>query len=135
MSLVITEAGSVQINFSSGVMAFTDPAVPPAQAPIYKLIPSLTANMNACTFGQALLPASLTVVTLPASPTQLLYAKHLGIAGTITFTWTPVGSGSAQVMILQPGGMLFFFNPTNGVTTLSVQASLANTPVDYVLAG
>ena len=135
MSLVITEAGPVQINFSSGVIAFTDPAVPPSQAPIYKLVPSLTANMNACTFGQALLAASSTPVTLPASPTQLFYAKHLGAAGTITFTWTPIGSGSAQIMILQPGGLLFFFNPANGITALTVQASLANIPVDYVLAG
>lgn len=135
MSLVITEAGPVSINFSSGVMAFTDPAVPPAQAPIYKLIPSLTANMNACTFGQALLPTGSTPVTLPASPTQLLYAKHLGATGTLTFTWTPVGSGSVQVMVIQPGGMLFFFNPANGITALTVQASVANLPVDYVLAG
>lgn len=133
MALVITEAGPVQISFSGGVISFTDPAS--AQAPINKLIPVLTANMNACTFGQASLAASLTPVTLPASPTQLLYAKHLGVAGTITFTWTPVGSGSAQIMVIQPGGLLFFFNPANGITALSVQASLANTPVDYVLAG
>jgi|SRR5579864_876763 len=133
MSLVITEAGPVQVSFSGGVIAFNDPAN--AQAPIYKLIPLLTANLNACTFGQALLAAGSTPVTLPASPTQLLYAKHLGVSGTITFTWTPVGSGSVQVMVLQPGAVLFFFNPANGITALTVQASLANIPVDYVLAG
>jgi hypothetical protein len=38
-------------------------------------------------------------------------------------------------MIIQPGGMLFFFNPANGITALTVQASVANLPVDYVLAG
>ena len=133
MSLVITETGPVQVNFSSGVISFSDPAN--TQAPIYKQIPVVTANMNACTFGQASLPASLVAVTLPASPTQLLYAKHLGTSGTITFTWTPVGSASAQIMVLQPEAVLFFFNPANGITALSVQASIANTPVDYVLAG
>jgi hypothetical protein len=133
MSLVISETGPVQVSFSGGVISFADPSN--SQAPIYKSIPVLTQNLNACTFGQANLAASLTPVTLPASPTQLFYAKHLGATGTITFTWTPVGSSSVVVQVLQPGGMLLFFNPANGITALSVQASLANTPVDYVLAG
>jgi hypothetical protein len=133
MSVVITETGAVQVDLSNAVISFVDPAN--TQAPIYKRIPELITNMNAATFGQASLAASLTPVTLPASPTQLLYAKHLGVAGTITFTWTPVGSGSVQIMVIQPGGMLFFYNPANGITALSVQASLPNTPVDYVLAG
>jgi hypothetical protein len=133
MSLVITETGAVQVDLSDAVISFVDPAN--TQAPIYKRIPQITANMNACTFGQASLPTGVTPVALPASPTQLLYAKHLGTTGTLTFTWTPVGSGSAQIMIIQPGGMLFFFNPANGITALTVQASVANLPVDYVLAG
>jgi hypothetical protein len=133
MALVISETGPVQISFSSGVISFADPAN--TQAPIYKGIPVLTETMNACTFGQASLGTSLTPVTLPASPTQLLYAKNLSASGTITFTWTPVGGSSATIMVIQPGGELLFFNPTNGITALSVQASIANTSVDYVLAG
>lgn len=133
MSVVITESGAVQVNFSSGVIAFTDPTG--AQAPIYKLIPSLTENASACTFGQSNLPASLVPVTLPISPVQLFYAKHLGASGTIIFTWTPVGASSVETMVLQPGGVIFFFNPASGITALSVQASVASTPVDYVLAG
>jgi len=133
MSVVITETGTVNVNLSGAVIAFIDPAG--AQAPIYKMIPSLTENATACTFGQASLPASLTPVTLPISPTQLLYGKHLGTTGTITFTWTAVGATSAEIMVLQPGGVIFFFNPANGITALSVQASIANTPIDYVLAG
>lgn len=133
MSVVITETGAVQVNFASGIVSFVDPAN--AQAPIYKAIPSLTANMSACTFGQALLTTSATPVTLPISPTQLLYGKHLGVSGTITFTWTPSGGASATIIVIQPGGMIFFFNPANGITALTVQASVANTPIDYVLAG
>jgi hypothetical protein len=133
MSIVITETGAVQVNFSSGVISFTDPVS--AQAPIFKAIPPVTANMTACTFGQASLTTSLTPVTLPISPTQLLYGKHLGVSGTITFTWTPVGAVSVEIMVIQPGGVIFFFNPANGITALSVQASVANTPIDYVLAG
>lgn len=133
MSVVITETGAVQVNFSNGTMSFVDSTT--AQAPIVKTMPSVTASLTNCTFGQASLGTGATPVTLPASPTQLLYAKHLGATGTITFTWTPVGSSSAQVMVIQPGGMLFFFNPANGITALTVQASVANIPVDYVLAG
>jgi hypothetical protein len=131
-ALVISTNGAVEVNFNGNVI-LVDPAG--VQAPLSKIIPPLVANMSASTFGQALLSTTVIVVTLPASPTQLLYAKHLGLTGTITFTWTPVGSASVQIMVIQPGGMLFFFNPTNGITALSVQASVANVPVDYVLAG
>jgi len=133
MALTISATGGpIQVNFN-GVVSLTDPTN--IQAPMEKIIPTLVANMSASTFGQALLTTGANPVTLPASPTQLLYAKNLSTTATITFTWTPVGSASAQIMILQPGGILFFFNPSNGITALTVAASVANTPIDYVLAG
>lgn len=133
MALTISATGGpIQVNFN-GVVSLTDPTN--IQAPMEKIIPTLVATMAASTFGQALLTTGANPVTLPASPTQLLYAKHIGTTGTITFTWTPVGSASAQIMVIQPGGILFFFNPGNGITVLTVSASIANTPVDYVLAG
>jgi len=132
MALTITASGPIQVNFN-GQVSLTDPTN--VQAPLIKIIPTLVANMNASDFGQTVLGTTPTVVTLPANPTQLLYARNLSPTATITFTWTPVGSTSAEIMILQPGGVLFFFNPANGITALTVTASAANIPVDYVLAG
>ena len=133
MSIVITEGGSVQVSLKGAVISFTDPTN--TQAPIYKVIPTLLQTMSSCIFGQSTLSAGLTAVTLPITPTQLLYAKYLGTTGTITFTWAPTEAGSVEVMVLQPGGVIFFFNPADGISSLSVNASVANTPVDYVLAG
>jgi len=116
--------GDVVLNDSSGI-----------QAPLSKIIPVLTASMSASTFGQAILGMASVVVSLPANPTQLLYARNLSLLNSITFTWTPVGAVSTTVMVLQSGGVLFFFSPGGGILALSVVASAANTSVDYLLAG
>jgi hypothetical protein len=112
------------LNDSSGI-----------QAPLSKIIPVLIASMSASTFGQAALGVVSAPVSLPANPTQLLYARNLSTVNTITFTWTPVGKISADILVLQPGGLLFFFSPGGGISALSVVASAANTSVDYLLAG
>jgi hypothetical protein len=116
--------GDVVLSDSSGI-----------QAPLSKIIPIVIASMSASTFGQAALGTVSTTVSLPANPTQLLYARNLSMVNTITFTWTPVGAVSAQVLTLQPGGVLFFFSPGGGISALSVIANAANTSVDYLLAG
>jgi hypothetical protein len=132
MALTFTAAGPIQVNFN-GTVSVIDPSG--IQSPLSKIIPTLVANMTASTFGETTLNTTPLVVSLPASPTQLLYAKNLSAANTITFTWTPVGSASAQIMVLQPGGVLFFFNPANGITALTVVSNGASTLIDYVLAG
>lgn len=132
MALTFTASGPIQVNFN-GTVSLIDPSG--LQSPLSKIIPTLVANMNASTFGETTLSTTPLVVTLPANPTQLLYAKNLSLTNTITFTWTPVGAVSAEIMVVQPGGVLFFFNPVNGITALTVVASGVNTLIDYVLAG
>jgi hypothetical protein len=137
MALSITLNGPMQVGFGGGLgggsISFTDSSG--IQAPLSKIIPVLTANMTASQFGQATIGTTLSPVTLPISPTQLLYAKNESPTNTLTLTWTPVGAVSAEIMVIQPSGFMLFFNPTGGITALSVIASGAGTVVDYVLAG
>lgn len=132
MSLAISSNGAMQVNFTGAVVLEDSSAI---QAPLSKIIPRLGAAMSVSTFGQATLGTTSVLVTLPANPTQLLYAKNLSTTNSITFTWTPVGAVSVEVMVLQPGGVMFFFSPNGGITALSVVASAAGTNVDYLLAG
>jgi hypothetical protein len=80
---------------------------------------------------------SPTTLTLPVSPTQFLYIKNLSTTATVTVTWTPDGGSSASIIVLQPGGMITYVesNTTSGITALSVTASAASTPIEYILLG
>jgi hypothetical protein len=130
--LAISTNGPANVSFSGGIAIQDASGV---QFPLSKIIPLLTASMSASTFGQASLGTSPAVVTLPANPTQLLYAKNLSTTNSITFTWTPAGVVSVEVLVLQPGGVIFFFSPSGGISALTVVANAAGTPVDYLLAG
>ena len=80
---------------------------------------------------------SPTTLTLPASPTQFLYIKNLAPTNTLTVTWTPNGGASNPVITLQPGSSIIFMEVATGggITALSVTASGASTPIEYMLLG
>lgn len=81
--------------------------------------------------------SSPTSVSLPVSPCQFVYIKNLAPSATVTITWTPNGGASNPVSTLEPGGAIVLVNTASGagITALSLQASLASTPVEYVLLG
>lgn len=88
-------------------------------------------------YSQSQSITSTVNLTLPQSPTQLVYIKNLGTSGTITVNWTPNGGSSNPVIALQPGSAILYIetNTTSGITALSVTASVAATPIEYVLLG
>lgn len=49
-----------------------------------------------------------------------LYIKNNDAAAIITVKWTKSGGGAANVIDLQPGGLLNFWEPTTGKGVLSV---------------
>ena len=81
--------------------------------------------------------SSPTSVSLPVSPCQFVYVKNLAPSATITVTWTPNGGSSNPVATLEPSGVIFLINTASGagITALSLEASLASTPCEYVLLG
>jgi hypothetical protein len=80
---------------------------------------------------------SPTALSLPLSPAQFLYIKNLSTTATVTATWTPNGGSSAVVITLQPGSTIIYVetNATSGITALSVTASAATTPIEYIVLG
>jgi hypothetical protein len=91
-------------------------------------------------YGQSvLIGTSPVTIALPVSPAQFLYVKNLSttLGNTITITWTPTSGSSNIVVILDPGALLIFseVTTTNGISALSIVASLAATPIEYILCG
>lgn len=106
--------------------------------PITKVFQSLAQSGSVFTEGNnVLIGTSPTTLALPISPTNFLYIKNLSASNTSTVTWTPNGGSSNIVLTLLPGAALLFIEvgATAGITALSVTASAANTPIEYVLLG
>jgi hypothetical protein len=88
-------------------------------------------------------------ITLPITPTQVVYIGNLHPTNTITVTWTPNGGTSAVVQTIGPvtqqanpqpatQGILLINNNaigTTGITALSIVASAAFTPIELMLGG
>ena len=103
-----------------------------------KVISGIYPLSSVNTFAESLnIGTSPTTIFLPVTPTQVVFIHNLHATQTVTVTWTPNGGTSAAVCTLQPNGVIFFLesNAVSGITALSLQASGANTNVDYVLAG
>ena len=107
-----------------------------AQA-LQKVMSSLATT--GVSFGETstlLVPTSPTSISLPIGTVNFLYIKNLSLTNTVTVTWTPQGGASNVVSTLNPGDCIMFAkNGSNGITALSVQASGASTPIEYILAG
>jgi hypothetical protein len=120
----------------TGNITLTDSVVGTQQ--LIKSIASLIfTGTNSSVAQSQNIGASPTTITLPISPTKFVYIKNLHAVNTLTVTWTPNGGASNQVVTLQPSEAIIFCgsNTSGGITALSLQASGASTPVEYILAG
>lgn len=102
----------------------------------------LSLVMSGITFSQAqTVPVSTTItgITLPIALVQFAYIKNLHAANTVDVHWAPTGQGSTTIITLQPGSAIILSEgssvPTSGITSISLQANVANTPVEYILGG
>jgi hypothetical protein len=128
MSVSVSLTGSIKASDSvSGTIALS------------KVLTALSTAATSFSEAQSLsIGAAPTAITLPVSPATFLYIKNLHATQTITVTWTPNGGASNVVLTLQPGAYISFgevVQGLSGITALSVQASGASTPIEYVLGG
>ena len=93
------------------------------------------------TYGQTVSVGTSTyTVAIPNNLAQFVYIKNLSstVGNTVTVSWTPTGAGfSVTVLTLDPGALIVFSEvlTSNGITTLTLNASLAATPVEFILCG
>lgn len=130
MSIQVQVLGSIQIQDNSvGVGPFVKP------------LANLTVEGSSfIETNQAIIGTSITTLALPVSPCQFIYIKNLlstSAAGTVSVTWTPNGGSSNPVQTLEPGSFLMAgqYSTGAGITALSVSASTASVPIEYILAG
>lgn len=125
---------SIQSNFS-GSIQLTDPNTGTVQ--LYKALTAIFTGTISTVAESLSIGTSPTSIALPITPTQVVYIKNLHASNTVTVTWTPNSGSSNIVITLQPGSMILLneANATSGISALSLTASGATTPVDYVLVG
>ena len=85
--------------------------------------------------SNVLFGTSPTSVSLPGSPTNFVYIRNLSTTANLTVSWTPNGGSSNEVILLEPTSFLILDenNASAGITALSVTASAATTPAEYIL--
>ncbi|SRR6266566_787516 len=78
-----------------------------------------------------------TTLALPVNPVQFAYIKNLHANQTVAVTWTTPVGGSVLAITLEPGAVIIFQEalPGAGITAISLQASGASTPVEFLLGG
>jgi hypothetical protein len=105
---------------------------------------SVSKNINQsfngfeCQQGESLLYGTTpTAVALPSPTTAFVFISNLSTINSCTVTWTFTGGSSINVCTLQPLGSIMLSENTtaSGVTSLSLQCSGTNTPIDLFLAG
>lgn len=75
-----------------------------------------------------------SAVTLPAATCWVAYVKNLDVAANLTVAWTAVGAAGSSSMLLVPGGIFWYFQPSEGAggftaMTLTASAGTINTTV------
>lgn len=75
-----------------------------------------------------------SAVTLPAATCWVLHIKNLDAAANLTVAWTAVGAAGSSTMLLVPGGIFDYFQPSEGAggftaLTLTASAGTINTEV------
>lgn len=126
MSVTVSLTGSIKATDSvSGTIALS------------KVLTALATVATGFTEAQSLsIGVGVSPITLPGSPATFVYIKNLHATQTVTVTWTPNGGASNVVLTVQPGGFICFgevVQGLSGITALSLQASGASTPVEYVI--
>lgn len=101
-----------------------------------QLILSYTGTVSS--FAQSfLLGTASTTISLPNSSAQFVYIRNVPttFSSSVTVSWTPNGGTSATVVTLSPGASIVLSetDATNGITALSLVATSANTPIEYIL--
>lgn len=120
---------------TTGTQTLTDSTS--TTTPFVRAVTGSYTGLASSVAQQVLIPNAPTSITLPISPVNFVYVKNLSGTATITVTWTPNGGASNVVVTLQPGSYVELVETAagSGITALSLQASVASTPVEYLLVG
>jgi hypothetical protein len=76
-----------------------------------------------------------TPITLPVATVQFVYIKNLHATQSVAVTWTALPGGSNFAITLEPGAIVIILEAAagGGISALSLQASGASTPVEFIL--
>jgi len=77
------------------------------------------------------------VVNLPAATCWIAYVKNLDAAANLTVAWTAVGAAGSSTMLLVPGGVFIYFQPSEaaaGFTAMTLTPSAGTISAEVFVA-
>jgi hypothetical protein len=126
MSVTATLNGNLQLTDNlSGSTTF-----------LKQLLLSYAGTVSSFSQGLLVQPTPINI-GIPYVTAQFVYVRNVSATAgaNVTVSWTPNGGSLATVIVLSPGSAILFSetNQTNGIGALSLIATSANTPVEYIL--
>jgi hypothetical protein len=92
----------------------TDTTVSPSPQIITRSLNQPTLAATVAFYDPFFQCTGATVVSLPSATCWVAYVKNLDAAANLTVAWTAVGAAGSSTMLLVPGGVFSYFQPTEG---------------------
>ena len=124
---------NLSIILSASILV-TDTTLSPSPQIISRSMNNPTLAATVSFYDPFFQAAGGTVVPLPSATCWVAYVKNLDAAATLTVAWTAVGAAGSSTMVLVPGGIFNYFQPSEGAggftaMTLTASAGTINTEV------
>lgn len=123
----------------SATLTVADGSLSPAPTIISRSYNNPTTSAASVFFYDLFFQAAVggTAVPLPAATCWIAHIKNLDAAATLTVAWTAVGAAGSSSMVLVPGGIFDYFQPTEGAggfTAMTLTASAGTIGVEVFVA-
>lgn len=131
-------ANTVSITLSATITA-VDNSLTPAPTIVSRSYNNPTLPAAVVFFYDLFFQAAAggTAVPLPAATCWVAHIKNLDAAANLTVAWTAVGAAGSSSMVLVPGGIFDYFQPTEGAggfTAMTLTASAGTIGVEVFVA-
>lgn len=119
----------------SASLTVTDTTLSPSPQIITRSLNNPTLAGTVCFYDPFFQASNAgSAVTLPAATCWVAFVKNLDAAANLTVAWTAIGAAGSSSMLLVPGGVFLYFQPTEGAggftaMTLTASAGTINTEV------
>lgn len=122
----------------NAILTATDTSISPSPTIITRNLNNPTLAPATVAFYDPFFQVSgATVVNLPAVTCWVAYVKNLDAAANLTVAWTAVGAAGSSSMLLVPGGIFIYFQPTEGAggfTAMTLTPSAGTTSAEVFVA-
>lgn len=121
----------------SATLTVTDTTLSPSPTIVSRSFNNPTLTATVAFYDPFFQCTGATTVNLPAATCWIAYVKNLDAAANLTVAWTAVGAAGSSTMLLVPGGIFAYFQPTEGAggfTAMTLTPSAGTISAEVFLA-